>query len=83
MCLAATPKAVRPTTCRLRSPATEIEPSLGVSRTADEVQQRRLAGPGRPHQREEVSRGNIEVHALQHVDALAASVETPCEDREP
>ena len=42
---------------------------------ADQVQQRRLAGAGRPHQRQKVALRNIEVHAFEHFDALAAARE--------
>src|SRR5262245_27096609 len=43
--------------------------------TADQIEQGGLAGTRRPHEREEVTLRNIEVHALQHVDALAATAE--------
>ena len=42
--------------------------------TAQQVEQRRLARARRPHQRQEVAFGNIEVDALQDVDPLAAAV---------
>src|SRR6185436_18823911 len=42
---------------------------------ADEIQQRRLAGARWSHQRQEIAPGDVQVHALQHVDALAATAE--------
>ena len=42
---------------------------------ADQVEQRRLARPGRAHQRQEVALRDVEVDALQDVDALAAARE--------
>ena len=42
---------------------------------ADQVEQRRLARARRSHQREEVALRDLEVDALQHVDALAAAGE--------
>ena len=58
----------------MRSPADGDRPRVGVSSPPMQVQQRRLAGPRRPHQREELAWRNIEVDALQDVDALAAAV---------
>ena len=40
-----------------------------------QIEQGRLARARRPHEREEVALGNIEVDALEHVDALAAASE--------
>ena len=42
--------------------------------TADQIQQRRLARPGWPHQRQEVSRRNVEVDTLENIDAFPAAV---------
>ena len=47
----------------------------GRVESADQVQQRRLAGPRRPHQRQKVALRDFEVDALEHVDALAAAGE--------
>ena len=41
----------------------------------EQVQQRRLARSGRPHQREEVAARDVEAESLQHVDPLAPSAE--------
>src|SRR5262249_16973915 len=40
--------------------------------SADEVEQRGLAGAGRPHERDEVPARDVEVHPVQHLDRLAA-----------
>ena len=45
---------------------------------ADQVEQRRLAGARRSHQGQEVALGDVEVDALQHVDALAAAACRTC-----
>src|SRR5262249_56716619 len=49
-----------------RSRGRRVEP-------ADQVQQRRLARPRRPHQRDEVATRNVEVDAVQNLDRLAAA----------
>src|SRR5262249_33217889 len=41
----------------------------------DEVQQRRLAGAGRPHEREELALGHLQRQVLEDVDLLAAAAE--------
>ncbi len=41
---------------------------------ADQVEQRRLARARRPHQREKIARGDVDRHALEHVDLLAPAV---------
>src|SRR5207237_4622189 len=43
--------------------------------SANQVEQRRLAGAGRSHQREELALGDLEVRALQHLDAFRAAPE--------
>ena len=40
---------------------------------ADQVQERALAGPGRPHQRQELATADLEVNALEHVHVLRAA----------
>src|SRR6185436_12900884 len=42
---------------------------------ADQIEQGRLAGARRPHQREKFAGLDVEVHALQHVDAFTAARE--------
>ena len=42
---------------------------------ADQIEQRRLAGPRRSHQRQEIALRDFQVHAFEHVDALAAAGE--------
>ena len=42
---------------------------------ANQVEQRRLAGARRSHQREEVALRDLQVDAFEHVDALAAARE--------
>ena len=59
----------------MRCPPTSIAPCGRAVEAAEQVQQRRLARPGRPHQREEVAARDVEVEPLQHVDPLAAAVE--------
>ena len=41
---------------------------------ADQVEQRRLAGTGGSHERQEVSPGNVQGHSPQDVDLLRAPV---------
>ena len=72
------PTARRPTSLSMRSPPTSIAPSRRRVEPADQVEQRRLARAGRAHQREEIALRNVEVDALEHVDALAAAREVPC-----
>ena len=57
-------------------PLTSTDPALGVSRSRDQAQQRRLPAAGRPDQRDELARADVEVDAGQrrHL-ALAAGVE--------
>ena len=57
----------------MRSPSTVMLPAVGRVEPADEVEQRGLAGAGRAHQRDEVAARNVEVHAVQHLDRLAAA----------
>ena len=52
----ATPTACRPTACRCDRPPTVIEPSRRRVEAAHQVEQRRLAGARRAHQRQEVAR---------------------------
>ena len=68
----ARPRARAPDSLSMRSPPTVIDPSRRRVEPADQVEQRRLARAGRAHQREEISLGDIEVDALQDVDALTA-----------
>ncbi len=42
---------------------------------AHQVEQRGLARARGPHQREEIALGDLQVHALQHVNPLAAACE--------
>src|SRR5207249_10738505 len=41
----------------------------------DEIEQRRLAGAGRPHQRREAARRNIETQVGEDVDLLGVTLE--------
>jgi hypothetical protein len=41
-------------------------PGAGTIETGDEVQERRLAGAGRAHQRLVGGRGNVEIQVLEH-----------------
>ena len=73
----------------LRAPLRELAAAEGAHRhavhfdgaagrrveAADQIEQRRLAGSRRSHQREEIALRNLQVHALEHVDALAAAGE--------
>ena len=56
-------------------PPTSIDAARRRVEAAHQVEQRRLARARRSHQREEIALRNLEVHALQHVDALAAARE--------
>ena len=74
MCRARQLESLPPDSLSMRSPA-DLDRSLGRRvEAAHQVQQRRLAGARRPHQREEVPFGNVEGDALQHVDPLVAAV---------
>ena len=42
---------------------------------ANQIEQRRLAGPRRSHQRQEIALWDFQVDAFENVDALAASGE--------
>ncbi len=52
------------------SPSMAMVPSLGVSKTGDQAQQRRLAAAGRPQQGDEGSGIDIQVDAAQGPDAV-------------
>ena len=59
----------------MRTPA-DLDVAAGRRvESAHQVEQRRLSGARRPHQRQEVALRDLEVDALQHVDALAAARE--------
>ena len=79
----ATPTACRPTACRSDRRRPSIDPSRRRVEPAHQVEQRRLARARRAHQRQEVPFGDVEIDALQDVDALDRRAETPCGDREP
>ena len=70
---------------RSSTPPTSIDAAGRRVEPADQVEQRRLAGAGRAHQRQELALRDVEVDALQHVDALAAAGEVLVDvaDREP
>ena len=56
--------------------AADLDRSLGGRvQPADQIQERRLAGARRPHQRQELAFGHIEIHAFQHLDALRPAAE--------
>ena len=57
----------------MRSPATMISPSVGLVEPADEIEQRRLAGARRAHQRDELARLDLEIQAVQHFHPLLAA----------
>src|SRR5690606_39729728 len=47
-------------------------PAAGRVQAADQVEQRGLAGTGRPHEGDEVPFGDFQVEAVQHFDLLRA-----------
>src|SRR5205823_28783 len=47
----------------------------GAIEAGNEVEQRGLAGPGRPHEREELAGAHVEREPLEHLDGLAAARE--------
>ena len=60
---------------RVDAIARDVDRALGRRvEPADQVEQRRLAGAGRSHQREEVARGDVERDPLEDVDLLAAAI---------
>ena len=59
----------------MRSPATAMEPSVGVSRPPIRFSRGRLPRPRRPHQGQEVALRDLEVDAAQDVDPLRPAPE--------
>jgi hypothetical protein len=56
----------------MRAPSTVIWPAVGESSPPIRLSRVVLPEPDGPHERHEIAPGDVEVDAVQHLDALAA-----------